>query len=195
MRDAVAAALVAIAGTEAPMLSSRTRFARAGWASYCSFARCLSPQIVSMLAIAVRRWTTSISIAATLVVTQGCMGYTTVTARPPVPADIRVRFAEPRRLAIARAGAPTEHVSAASELEGRMFRTRGDTLNVEPARVVVPDSALPGLTLGAWTAIVLREGDRLQALRISSGRTAARFFGTIFVLGILLRLVWIEPYT
>jgi hypothetical protein len=137
----------------------------------------------------------AISIAAALLGTQGCMGYGPSPSRPPVPADIRVRFSEPRPLAVARTSAPTEHISAASELEGRLFRVRGDTLYIEPIRVVVADSVLPGLTLGAWTAIVLREGDRLEALGISPGRTAARVFGAVAMLGLLLKLVFIPADT
>jgi hypothetical protein len=129
--------------------------------------------------------------ASALLGTQGCMAYGPFAGRPaPGPADIRVRFAEPRPLAIARTGAPTEHVSAASELEGRMFRTRGDTLYLEPTRVVAAERELPGLTLGAWTAIVLREGDRLEARRLSQGRTAAHVFGAIAVLWLIFGLVY-----
>jgi hypothetical protein len=76
-----------------------------------------------------------------------------------------------------------------------MFRTRGDTLYVEPMRVVVAGSELPGLTLGAWTTIVVREGDRLEAVRVSQGRTAARVFGTIAVLWIIFGLTYVEGST
>jgi hypothetical protein len=129
-------------------------------------------------------------IAAALLGTQGCMAYGPSPARLPVPTDIRVRFAEPRPLAIARTGAPTEHVSAASELEGRMFRTRGDTLYLEPTRVVAAERELPGLTLGAWTAIVLREGDRLETFRFSPRRFALGFVTALVVSWIIFGLAY-----
>jgi hypothetical protein len=133
----------------------------------------------------------AILIAPTLPAMQGCRGYEPPqTGRPTERAGIRVRFAEPRPLAIARTGAPTEHVSAASELEGRIFRTRGDTLYVEPTRVVVADSVLPGLTLGAWTAIVLRADDRLETFRFSPRRFAVGFVTALVVSWIIFGLVY-----
>lgn len=139
----------------------------------------------------------AILIASVVPGTQGCTAYGPAPPRLPttVRADVRVKFAEPRPLAIARTGAPTEHVSAASELEGRTFRTRGDTLYIEPTRVVVAGGELPGLTLGAWTAIVLREGDRLEMRQLASGRTAARVFGAIALLWIIFALTYVEAAT
>jgi hypothetical protein len=139
---------------------------------------------------------TALALAAILIVpmllgTQGCRGYEPPqTGRPTERASIRVRFAEPRPLAIARTGAPTEHVSAASELEGRIFRTRGDTLYVEPTRVVVAEAMLRGLTLGAWTAIVLREGDRLETFRFSPRRFALGFVTALVVSWIIFGLAY-----
>jgi hypothetical protein len=135
----------------------------------------------------------AISIAFAPLGTQACMAY----QRSPASfargrAEIRVRFAEPRPLAIARTGAPTAHVAAASELDGRTFGTRGDTIYLEPTRVVLAGRELPGLTLGAWTTIVLREGDRLEVRRPAPGRVVARVFGAIALLWFLFVITYDE---